>query len=104
MAERTGAVNPAFTWRPDDTSSLNVNFEYISADYVPDSGIPVLGDMIAPVDSDTDYQSPLDDSQQDIFRLQADYQKALSSAVSCRIAPSKSCAGCIRALLATLTR
>jgi catecholate siderophore receptor len=81
---RTGGINPALSWQLDDSSNLNVNFEYMSADLTPDSGIPVLRDTIAPVDLDNDYQSPLDDSEQDVFRFQADYQKVISSAVTIR--------------------
>ena len=81
---RTGAINPALTWRIDDTSNLNVNFEYMNAEFTPDSGIPVLIDEIVPVDLDTNYQSPLDDSEQEIFRFQADYQKVLSSTITIR--------------------
>ena len=68
----------------DDTSNLNVNFEYMSADFTPDSGIPVLRSEIAPVDLDTNYQSPLDMSEQDVFRFQADYEKVISSSVTIR--------------------
>lgn len=81
---RTTAINPALTWRLDDTSNLNVNFEYMSADFTPDSGIPVLGDEIVPVDLDTNYQSPLDMSEQEVFRFQVDYHKVISSSVTIR--------------------
>ena len=81
---RTAAINPALTWRFDDTSNLNVNFEYMNADFTPDSGIPVLGNEIAPVDLDTNYQSPLDMSEQEVFRFQADYQKVISRSVTIR--------------------
>lgn len=81
---RTAGINPAMSWHIDGSSSLNVNFEYVSADLTPDSGIPVLQDTIAPVDIDNDYQSPLDRSEQDVFRFQADYQKVVSSAITIR--------------------
>lgn len=81
---RTGAINPSLTWQVDDTSSLNVNFEYMNADFIPDSGIPVLLDEIAPVDPDTNYQSPNDSSEQDVFRFQMDYQKVISSSITIR--------------------
>jgi len=81
---RTVAINPAMTWQLNDTSNLNVNFEYMNANFTPDSGIPVLRDQIVPVDLDTNYQSPIDASEQEIFRFQADYQKEISSSVTIR--------------------
>ena len=81
---RTAAINPALALRFDETTRLNVNFEYLSADFTPDSGLPVIGDSVPPVDRDTNYQSPLDDSQQDIFRFQVDFEKELTSSITIR--------------------
>jgi outer membrane receptor protein involved in Fe transport len=43
------AVNPALTWRIDGDSFLNMNFEFVSNEYSPDSGLPLIGDEIADV-------------------------------------------------------
>ncbi len=80
----TTAINPAFSWQFDDTGRMNVNFEYVGADFTPDSGIPVLGDNVASVDRKTNYQSPLDRSEQDILRFQADFEKVLSPSITIR--------------------
>lgn len=82
---RTFAINPAATWRIDDNASLNVNAEYVSADYFPDSGLPlVFGEVPNTVPRTSSYQSGLDDSNQDIYRFQADYQNVINDAVTVR--------------------
>ncbi len=81
---RTFAINPAATWALDESVSINFNFEYVSADYFPDSGIPLAFGEVPPVPRTNNYQSGLDDSQQDIYRFQADYQNPISDAVTLR--------------------
>ena len=71
---RTGAINPAVGFRFGDKGRLNLNFEYVDLEYIPDAGIPVLQTAVVPVDRGTNYQSPFDDSAQQILRFQADYQ------------------------------
>jgi len=81
---RTFAINPATTWRIDDSASLNLNFEYVSAGYFPDSGLPLVLGEVPDVPRTNNYQSGLDDSAQDIYRFQADYQNRLNDAVMVR--------------------
>lgn len=81
---RTGAINPALSFRFGDQGRLNLNFEYLDLEYIPDAGIPVLRDVVLPVDRSTNYQSPLDDSAQEIFRFQADYEWRVSDWLSFR--------------------
>jgi TonB-dependent siderophore receptor len=81
---RTGAINPSVAFRLGDRGRLNLNFEYVDLDYIPDSGIPVLGTSVVDVDPATNYQSPFDDSQQEIFRFQADYEWRVSERVAIR--------------------
>ena len=81
---RTFAINPAATWQMSDDASLNVNFEYAKADYVPDSGLPLVFNTVPGVPRTNNYQSPFDTSEQNVFRLQADYQNTLSDAVTVR--------------------
>jgi iron complex outermembrane recepter protein len=78
------AFNPAFTWRVNDHSSLNFNFEYVNNDYKPDAGIPVLGTQVPDVPRTRSYQVPFDDSQQDIYRTRVDYETQLSETVTLR--------------------
>lgn len=77
MNNRNSAINPAFTWRVSDRSSLNVNLEYVDTEYVPDSGLPLYNDEIADVPRKRSYQAPFDDSDQTISRVQIDFETIL---------------------------
>ncbi len=81
---RTGAINPAVTFRFGDKGRLNLNFEYLDLEYIPDAGIPVVQGAVLPVDPGTNYQSPFDDSAQEIFRFQADYEWRFSAWLTLR--------------------
>lgn len=81
---RTFAVNPAFTWWITDASSLNVNFEYVDADAMPDTGLPLYFNNLPEVPKERNYQSPFDSSEQGIFRFQTDYQRDVNEAVKVR--------------------
>ncbi|MEE8137766.1 MAG: TonB-dependent receptor [Thermoanaerobaculia bacterium] len=78
------AVNPALTWRPNDRTTLNLNFEFVDSDYTPDAGIPIVGGEVAPVPRDRSYASPLDRSEQEIHRFQIDFERRLSEHLTLR--------------------
>ncbi len=80
------AINPAITWKPSDRSSLNINFEFLSSDYMPDAGIPLLfpTSQLPDIDRERSYASPFDFSEQDVQRLQIDYELKLSDTRSIR--------------------
>ncbi len=80
------AINPAITWKPNDRSSLNVNLEFLSSDYMPDAGLPLLlpSGRLPNVDRERSYASPFDFSEQDVFRFQVDYERELSDRSSIR--------------------
>lgn len=84
MDNRNSAVNPAFTWRPNSQTSLNVNLEYVDTEYVPDSGLPLFNNEIPDVSRRRSYQAPFDDSDQTIERAQVDFEKILGSTWSLR--------------------
>ncbi len=67
-----GAINPSLLWKPDEKTRLNVNFEYARAHQAPDTGIPFVDGALAAVDRKTSYQSPFDDSLQNVYRLRFD--------------------------------
>jgi iron complex outermembrane receptor protein len=73
LAEGTiKAVNPTFSWRPDDRTRLGLDFEYVESRFPPDTGIPFVGradPALAPVPRTTSYQSPFDDSTQEAYRF-----------------------------------
>lgn len=73
------AVNPAFTWRPDERTSVHVSFEAGDLDYQPDSGLPVLPAGALPeVPRRRSYQSPFDLSEQEVLRFQVDVESRRS--------------------------
>ncbi|HXT19392.1 MAG TPA: TonB-dependent receptor plug domain-containing protein, partial [Thermoanaerobaculia bacterium] len=78
------AWNPALTWRPSERSSLTLNAEVGSSDYHPDAGLPLIGGELPPVSRDAAYESDRDRSEQDVRRLQADYQTQLTPALALR--------------------
>lgn len=78
------AFNPAFTWRINDGSHLNVNFEYVTNEFEPDAGLPIIQNQVANVDRTRSYQAPFDTSEQDIFRARFDYERRLSDSITLR--------------------
>lgn len=81
----TFAVNPAFTWRPSDRTSVNVNFEHVDLEYQSDTGLPLLYTNELPdVPRTRSYQSPFDISEQRVERFQIDVETRLSSTVALR--------------------
>ena len=72
------AINPTLGVRFGDKGRLNLSFEYLDLEYIPDAGIPVVQGAVLPVEASTSYQSPFDDSAQEIFRFQADYEWRVS--------------------------
>ncbi len=83
-ASEVSAINPAFTWRPDARTTVNFNFEFVDSDYLPDAGIPVLGERIAEVPEERSYAAPSDRSEQEIQRWQIDVERQLAKGVALR--------------------
>ncbi len=86
------AVNPGFTWRSNEKSSLHANLELLDTSYAPDSGLPILSGFftadgnaqVANVSHNRSYQAPYDLSDQETRRAQVDYEAQLSANVSLR--------------------
>jgi iron complex outermembrane receptor protein len=78
------AINPSFAWQLGADSSINVNLEYVDAEYTPDTGLPLTNNEIPDVPRERNYQTPFDFSDQTISRLQVDYETKISEAVSLR--------------------
>ncbi|MDH3628334.1 MAG: TonB-dependent siderophore receptor [Acidobacteriota bacterium] len=76
--------NPGYRWTINGHSALNVNLEIVSAEFAPDAGIPLYNGDVAPVDPRTSYASPFDHSEQDVLRLQVDYENQISDSVTLR--------------------
>lgn len=89
----TYAFNPAVTWKMSEKASVTLNFEYVRSNRAPDSGLPIqyvpdanlqLHPVFPDVRRKTSYQTPLDDSVQDMFRLRLDYKRQLNANVQLR--------------------
>ncbi|MGH9460441.1 MAG: TonB-dependent receptor [Vicinamibacteria bacterium] len=72
------AVNPVAAFQLNERTPLTVNFEYVSNDYRPDSGLPLFGNELPDVPRTRSYQSPLDFSDQAIYRLRVDLSSEIS--------------------------
>ena len=78
------AVNPAAAVRFGDGAFIEASAEYIANDYSPDSGLPLLGEDLAPVLRTRSYQAPGDFSEQAILRLRLDGEMKLSDRLTLR--------------------
>ncbi len=83
-ANEASGFNPALMWRISERASLNLNLEWASNEYKPDSGIPFLGAELTPVDPETSYQNPLDQSSQDMLRIRLDYNHRVNDVLTLR--------------------
>jgi len=78
------AINPGFAWHLSEDSTLNFNLEYTSAEYSPDSGVPLWNGEIADVPRKWSYQSPFDFSDQTLGRFQVDFESRMSDRLTLR--------------------
>lgn len=78
------AINPALTWMLGDNSALTLNFEYVNVEYKSDSGLPISNNQLAGVPRTNSYQSPFDISDQEIFRLRADFNHFVNDSLTVR--------------------
>lgn len=78
------ALNPSFAWRPNVDTSLVLNLEMASSDFHPDAGLPLIDGQLAPVNRRQSYASPFDTSEQDLGRIQLDYERRLSDRTTIR--------------------
>ncbi|MFC2088832.1 TonB-dependent receptor [Calditrichota bacterium] len=82
------AFNPAITWNIDKNTFVNFNFEYINNFSIPDVGLPLYKPekkwRLPDLPLDMSFQTPLDFSKQEIFRLHFKYEKDTKNAVTIR--------------------
>ncbi len=78
------AINPAFSWRPNERTALHLNLESLSSEYVPDAGLPLVDGRLPDVSRDRSYASPFDFSNQDVLRLQLDVEHKLTDRLELR--------------------
>ncbi len=78
------AVNPALTWKMGSDTAISFNLEYVNNRYIPDAGLPLVGDRIAQVPRRRSYASPFDQSDQDFYRARLDWVTRLTNSVTLR--------------------
>ncbi|MBZ0113031.1 MAG: TonB-dependent siderophore receptor [Thermoanaerobaculia bacterium] len=78
LGSEVTAINPALTWRPSDETSINLNIEVATSDFVPDAGLPLVNGLLPEVPRERSYRSPFDFSEQDIGRFQIDVEHRFS--------------------------
>ena len=81
---RQFALNPVVYFELNEKTDVTVNFEYVSNEYKPDSGLPLLFNEVPDVPRTRSYQSPLDNSDQTIYRLRADVSSEINEHVTLR--------------------
>ena len=81
---KVAGANPSFTWRPNNETRLNVNLEYLSLDNTPDAGLPLIDGQLPDVPRERSYGSPFDRSEQEVGRIQLDFEHRLSDRVALR--------------------
>lgn len=81
---RQAAINPGFALKLGARSTLNLNLEYVDAEYRPDSGLPLLGGTLPDVPRDRSYQTPFDFSDQQVSRFQVDWESRQSDRLTLR--------------------
>lgn len=94
VESRTTAINPALTWKVDANSTLTTNLEYVKSDQQPDAGLPIqyvpdfttfsVNPQIPAIERSRSFQTPIDDSGQEMVRLRMDYTRKLSQSFSVR--------------------
>jgi iron complex outermembrane receptor protein len=94
VESQTTAINPALTWRIDNQSTLTTNLEYVNSNQRPDAGLPIqyvpdfmtfsATPQIPDITRSRSFQTPLDDSEQEMWRLRVDYTRKLSQSFSVR--------------------
>lgn len=80
------SVNPAATIRFGNRSALTLSFEYVRSSYQPDSGLPLLFQetsiSIPDVPRTNSYQSQIDQSEQQIYRTQIEFNSKINDSFS----------------------
>src|SRR3989304_5585357 len=78
------AGNPVVAFHLNDHTPLTFNFEYVSNEYQPDSGLPLFNNQLPDVPRTRSYQSPLDHSDQETYRMRVDFSSQISPQVTLR--------------------
>ncbi|MEE8522699.1 MAG: TonB-dependent siderophore receptor [Thermoanaerobaculia bacterium] len=83
-ASKVFAVNPVISFVPNDRTSVTFSADFLSSDFKPDSGIPLLFNQIPDVPREASYQTPFDFSDQNQTRLRLDVVTRVGSRLTLR--------------------
>jgi TonB-dependent siderophore receptor len=83
-ASKVFAVNPVISFVPNDRTAITFSADFLSSDFEPDAGIPLLGNTIPDVPRETSYQTPFDFSDQNQSRLRLDVVTQINSQLTLR--------------------
>jgi iron complex outermembrane receptor protein len=79
---KSNALNPALTWQVNKQEILNLNFEYLSNEIIPDAGIPIYNDdrkwRLPDIPLNMSFQTPLDISKQEIVKVYLEYENKIN--------------------------
>jgi catecholate siderophore receptor len=81
---RLAALNPVLAWTPREDTRFALNFEVFRNRAQPDVGLPILGGAVANVPRTRSYQTPLDRSEHDIYRLRLDAERVVNASLRLR--------------------
>jgi len=82
----TWGLSPSFAWQLGSGSTLNLDLEYLNLERSPDGGLPLLVPFneIPDVPRTRSYQSPYDFSEQQVSRMQLNWESFLNETVRLR--------------------
>jgi iron complex outermembrane recepter protein len=83
-ASKVFAVNPVVSFVPSDRTAVTFSADFLSSDFEPDAGIPLLFNQIPDVPRETSYQTPFDFSDQNQTRFRLDVVTRISSRLTLR--------------------
>lgn len=81
---RVLALNPTLLWTPSDRARVTLSAELGRNDFEPDSGLPLLLGRVPDVPRTTSYQSPFDESRQDVTRLRIAAERRIGDRLTLR--------------------
>src|SRR5688572_1149532 len=81
---RMTAINPTLAWRPREDTRFTASFEAFRNRAFPDVGLPIIGGAVADVPRTRSYQTPLDRSEHDIYRVRLDAERIVNETLRLR--------------------
>lgn len=77
------AIHPSWSWTGERTR-VTVDGEFVSNEYAPDGGLPIVGGEIPDVPRERSFDSPLEESDQETTRFQVNVEHQLSDRTELR--------------------